>query len=117
LNLDATLGVTCDMALDLAGATLSGGNARRVIEVADPGNLTYTFVLRGGSIVDGNTPGESGAGSTSRPVSLAGGDDPAVRHTFFSDNHAIGRTGRRRWSDLCGGSRRTGCGGIQFRWQ
>ncbi|HEY6986126.1 MAG TPA: hypothetical protein VH375_08590, partial [Rhodanobacteraceae bacterium] len=38
--LDATLEVTRDAILDLGGATLSGGNARRVIEVGNPSNLT-----------------------------------------------------------------------------
>ncbi|HEY0231615.1 MAG TPA: choice-of-anchor Q domain-containing protein [Dokdonella sp.] len=89
LNIDATLGIARDTALDLGGATLSGGNARRVIEVTNPNNLTYTFSLRGGAIIDGSTPGESGAGLY-KPT---GGPWQAVTIRIFdvrfSGNHAI----------------------------
>ena len=89
LNLDATLDIKRDAALDLAGATLSGGSARRVIEVTNPNNLTYTFSLRGGAVVDGSTPDESGAGLY-KPT---GGPWQAVTiqlfDMHFANNHAI----------------------------
>ena len=59
---DATLAVTRDAILDLGGATLSGGHARRVIEVSNPSNATYTFVLQHGGVSAGSTPSGSGAG-------------------------------------------------------
>lgn len=62
LALDATLRVTRATMLDLGGATLSGGNARRVIEVQNPSSQTYAFVLLHGAIADGSTPSASGAG-------------------------------------------------------
>ena len=60
LVLSATLEVTRATHLDLGGARLSGGGARRVIEVRNPSNLTYEFVLRNGALVQGSTPGGSG---------------------------------------------------------
>ena len=62
IAVDATLVVTRDAILDLGGATLSGSHTRRVVEVRNPSNLTYTFVLQHGAIVAGSTPAESGAG-------------------------------------------------------
>jgi len=89
LAVDATLSVTRDASLDLAGATLSGGNARRVVEVSNPNNLTYTFTLSGGAVVDGSTPAGSGAGL----FKATGGPWQAVTIRLFdmrfSDNHAI----------------------------
>ncbi|HEV7490972.1 MAG TPA: hypothetical protein VGO25_09210, partial [Rhodanobacteraceae bacterium] len=89
IMIDATLAVTRDAILDLGGATLSGGGARRVIEVSNPANLTYTFVLEHGSIVAGSTPSASGAAI----FKATGGPWQVVTvHVFdvdFSDNHAI----------------------------
>ena len=89
IALSATLQVTRDAILDLGGASLSGGGARRVIEVSNPSNLTYTFALLHGAIVGGSTPGESGAGL----FKATGGPWQAVTIRIFdvdfSDNHAI----------------------------
>lgn len=89
LSVDSTLAITRAANLDLGGATLSGGNARRVIEVTNPSNLTYTFVLQNGAVVDGSTPGESGAGLF-KPT---GGPWQAVTlevfNVLFANNHAI----------------------------
>jgi hypothetical protein len=86
---DATLAVTRDAILDLGGATLSGGHARRVIEVSNPSNATYTFVLQHGAITAGSTPSGSGAGL----FKATGGPWQAVTirvfGVAFSDNHAI----------------------------
>ena len=84
-----TLQVTRDAILDLGGATLDGGNARRVIEVGNPANLVYTFVLQHGAITGGSTPAGSGAGI----YKATGGPWQAVTLRIFgvdfSDNHAI----------------------------
>ena len=87
--LDATLEVTRDAILDLGGATLSGGGARRVVEVSNPSNLTYTFVLQHGAITAGSTPSASGAGlykATGGPWQVV---TIRVFDVDFSDNHAI----------------------------
>jgi len=86
---DATLQVTRETHLDLGGATLSGGDARRVIEVRNPSNLTYAFVLANGTITRGRTPAASGAGL----YKATGGPWQAVTIRIFDvdfvDNHAI----------------------------
>ena len=61
LNVASTLDVTRGTTLDLNGATLSGQNSRRVMEVRNPQNLTYTFNLSNGVVRDGQSTG-SGAG-------------------------------------------------------
>lgn len=87
--LDATLLVTRETILDLGGATLSGGDARRVIEVRNPSNLTYAFTLENGGIAHGSTPGQSGAGL----YKATGGPWQAVTIRAFDvdfiDNQAI----------------------------
>jgi len=89
LVVNPTLTVKRASVLDLAGASLSGGDARRVIEVQNPSNLTYTFALRNGSIVHGSTPTGSGAGL----FKATGGPWQAVTIQLFdmgfNDNHAI----------------------------
>lgn len=89
LVLDATLTIARDAVLDLGGATLSGGGVRRVIEVQNPANLTYTFTLQNGSVVDGSTPTQSGAGL----FKPSGGPWQAVTiqmfNVHFANNHAI----------------------------
>ncbi|MGA9332803.1 MAG: choice-of-anchor Q domain-containing protein [Rudaea sp.] len=89
LTVDATLIVNRDVIVDLGGATLSGGATRRVIEVTNPGNLTYTFVLENGAVINGSTPAASGAGL----YKATGGPWQAVTIQFFnvhfSGNHAI----------------------------
>lgn len=86
---DATLAVTRDAILDLGGATLDGANARRVIEVSNPSNATYTFVLQHGAITGGSTPSGSGAAL----YKATGGPWQAVTirifQVDFSGNHAI----------------------------
>jgi hypothetical protein len=86
---DATLAVTRDTLLDLGGATLDGGHARRVIEVSNPSNATYTFVLQHGAVAGGSTPSASGAGL----YKATGGPWQAVTirifNVDFSGNHAI----------------------------
>ncbi len=86
---DATLEVTRDAVLDLGGATISGGHARRVIEVGNPSNATYTFVLQHGGVAAGSTPSGSGAGL----FKATGGPWQAVTIDIFGvaffDNHAI----------------------------
>jgi len=87
--LGATLEVTRESLLDLGGATLSGGGARRVIEVANPSNAAYTFGLQHGAVTGGSTPSGSGAGL----FKATGGPWQAVTIRIFdvdfSDNHAI----------------------------
>jgi hypothetical protein len=89
LVVNPTLTVSRASVLDLGGASLSGGDARRVIEVQNPSNLTYTFALRNGSIVHGSTPGGSGAGL----YKATGGPWQAVTIQLFdrafSNNHAV----------------------------
>jgi len=89
IALTATLQVTRDAMLDLGGASLSGGGARRVIEVSNPSNLTYAFTLQHGAIIGGSTPNESGAGL----FKATGGPWQAVTIRLFDvdfrDNHAI----------------------------
>ena len=89
LALSTTLLVTHATQLDLGGASLSGSGARRVIEVQNPSNLTYTFSLRNGAVIDGSTPTGNGAGlfkNTGGPwqavtIQIAG--------VHFTNNHAI----------------------------
>lgn len=57
--------------LDANGATLSGANAHRVLHIANPNNLTYTFVLLNATISNGKTSTESGAGLWKPSVSEA----------------------------------------------
>jgi hypothetical protein len=89
LVVNPTLTVKRASVLDLAGASLSGGDARRVIDVQNPSNLTYTFALRNGSIVHGSTPTGSGAGL----FKATGGPWQAVTiqlfDLHFANNHAI----------------------------
>jgi hypothetical protein len=89
LVVNPTLTVKRASVLDLAGASLSGGDARRVIEVQNPSNLTYTFALRNGSIIHGSTPTGSGAGL----FKATGGPWQAVTVQLFDmgfgNNHAI----------------------------
>jgi len=89
LVVNPTLTVKRASVLDLGGASLSGGDARRVIEVQNPSNLTYTFALRNGAIVHGSTPGGSGAGL----YKATGGPWQAVTiqlfDMVFSNNHAV----------------------------
>ncbi|WP_395681185.1 choice-of-anchor Q domain-containing protein [Dokdonella sp.] len=89
LVVNPTLTVTRASVLDLAGGTLSGGNARRVIEVQNPSNLSYTFAMKNGSVTSGSTPSGSGAGL----FKATGGPWQAVTiqlfDLHFSNNHAI----------------------------
>jgi len=86
---DATLAVTRDAVLDLGGATLDGANVRRIIEVGNPGNATYAFVLQHGGMTGGSTPSGSGAAL----YKATGGPWQAVTIRIFGvdfgGNHAI----------------------------
>lgn len=63
LVVTAELRITRETVLDANGATLSGGNARRVLRVGNPNNIaSYTFSLLNATITGGSTPGASGAG-------------------------------------------------------
>lgn len=63
LVVTSELRITRETVLDANGATLSGGNARRVLRVGNPDNLSsYTFSLLNATIAGGSTPGASGAG-------------------------------------------------------
>jgi len=89
LVVSSELRVTRATVLDAGGATLSGGNARRVLRVDNPSNLTYTFDLLNATIANGSTPSGSGAGLW-KPT---GGPWQAVSirifHSRFVNNHAI----------------------------
>ena len=89
LNLANELRVTRATVLDAGGATLSGGNARRVFRVDNPSNTTYTFDLLNTTIAHGSTPSGSGAGLW-KP---SGGPWQAVTirvfHSRFTGNRAI----------------------------
>lgn len=89
LVVSSELRVTRATVLDAGGATLSGGNARRVLRVDNPANATYTFDLLNATIADGATPTGSGAGLW-KPT---GGPWQAVTirifHSRFTGNHAI----------------------------
>ena len=89
LVVSSELRVTRATVLDAGGATLSGGNARRVLRVDNPGNATYTFDLVNATIANGATPTGSGAGLW-KPT---GGPWQAVTirvfHSRFINNRAI----------------------------
>lgn len=89
LTLSAELRITRATQLDAGGATLSGGNARRVIRIDNPNNQTYAFDLLNATIANGSTPTGSGAGLW-KPT---GGPWQAVTirifHSNFASNHAI----------------------------
>lgn len=89
LVVGSELRVTRATVLDAGGATLSGGNARRVLRVDNPSNATYTFDLLNATIANGSTPTGSGAGLW-KPT---GGPWQAVTirvfHSRFSNNRAI----------------------------
>ena len=61
LAVTSELRVTRATVLDAGGATLSGGQARRVFRVDNPANATYTFDLLNATVANGSTPGGSGA--------------------------------------------------------
>ena len=89
LVVSSELRVTRATVLDAGGATLSGGNARRVLRVDNPANATYTFDLVNATIANGATPTGSGAGLW-KPT---GGPWQAVTirvfHSRFTANRAI----------------------------
>ncbi|MEZ5462978.1 choice-of-anchor Q domain-containing protein [Dokdonella sp.] len=89
MTVTAELRVTRASSLDAAGATISGGNQRRVLRVDNPSNQVYTFDLLNATIANGSTPGGSGAGLW-KPT---GGPWQAVTirifNSRFTDNHAI----------------------------
>ncbi len=58
--LDATLQITRAARLDGNGATLSGANARRVIEIRNPALATYDILLKNLTLRDGDARGAAG---------------------------------------------------------
>ncbi|MBL0222660.1 MAG: hypothetical protein IPQ17_07980 [Xanthomonadales bacterium] len=89
LSVTSELRITRATILDAGGATLSGANARRVLRIDNPDNLTYTFNLLNATIANGSTPSGSGAGLW-KP---SGGPWQAVTIRIFNarfvDNTAI----------------------------
>ncbi|MGE4072571.1 MAG: choice-of-anchor Q domain-containing protein [Lysobacterales bacterium] len=60
LVLDATLQITRAVQIDGGGATLSGGNARRVIEISNPQLSSYDILLKNLILRDGDARSASG---------------------------------------------------------
>ncbi|MCB1611365.1 MAG: hypothetical protein KDI60_06345, partial [Xanthomonadales bacterium] len=60
LVLDATLQITRAVQIDGGGATLSGGNARRVIEISNPQLANYDILLKNLILRDGDARTASG---------------------------------------------------------
>ncbi|MEO7935650.1 MAG: choice-of-anchor Q domain-containing protein [Dokdonella sp.] len=89
LVVSSELHVSRGTTLDAGGATLSGGNMRRVARIDNPSNLTFTFNLLNATIANGSTPTGSGAGLW-KPT---GGPWQAVSirifNSRFSNNHAV----------------------------
>ena len=89
LVVSSELRVTRATVLDAGGATLSGGNARRVLRVDNPANATFTFDLLNATVANGAIPTGSGAGLW-KPT---GGPWQAVTirvfHSRFTGNRAI----------------------------
>jgi hypothetical protein len=71
LTLDQELLINRAVILDANGATLSGGNAHRVLHISNPNNLTYTFSLLNATIANAVTSTQSGAGLWKPSVSEA----------------------------------------------
>ena len=62
LALTQELTISRGVALDVNGATLSGGGSHRVLHLTNPNNLAYAFYLFNATIANGATPTQSGAG-------------------------------------------------------
>jgi hypothetical protein len=60
LVLDATLDITRAVTLDGAGASLSGGSARRVMEVRNPQLASFDLTLLNLRLIDGDARGAAG---------------------------------------------------------
>lgn len=89
LVIDAELMVTRETVLDVNGATLSGGGARRVFHVGNPDNLSYTFSLLNATITGGSTPSGSGAGLWKPSIGPWQVVGIRIFDSTFVDNHAI----------------------------
>ena len=91
--------------LDANGATLSGGNTHRVLQVSNPNNLTYTFNLLNATVSAGNS---RNAGTTVSDKSGAGlwkptgGPWQAVTIRIFN-SHFTGNTAIQSAQDDGGG--------------
>lgn len=89
LTVASELHITRATRLDVGGATLSGGNARRIFRVDNPNNQIYAFELINATVANGSTPSGSGAGLW-KP---SGGPWQAVAirifNSRFTGNHAI----------------------------
>lgn len=98
LNLTATLDITRPVRIDGGGATLSGQNTRRVVEIRNPGNRTdYEIVLLNLTLANGNArdlAGDEFARSGGAILNDHGGEPwRAIRlrgfNVRFIDNRAI----------------------------
>lgn len=90
INLTSTLTVTRETTLDGGGlVTLSGQGQHRIINLSNPNNSQYTFTIQNMSLVNGSTPGGSGA-AINRTIN---GPWQAVNlhviNVQFDNNHAI----------------------------
>ena len=94
VGLTQELVITRTTTLDANGATLSGGNTHRVMQVTNPDNLTYTFNLLNATVTGGNS---KSAGTTTSDKSGAGlwkpdgGPSQAVTIRVFN-SHFTGNT-------------------------
>ena len=89
LVVNPELMITRETVLDVNGATLSGGGARRVLHVTNPNNLTYSFTLMNATITGGSTPSASGAGLWKPSVGPWQVIAIRIFDSTFIDNHAI----------------------------
>jgi hypothetical protein len=89
LVVNSELMITRETVLDVNGATLSGGGARRVLHVTNPNDLTYTFTLLNATITGGSTPAGSGAGLWKPSVGPWQVVSIRIFDSTFVGNHAI----------------------------
>jgi hypothetical protein len=97
IALTQELAISKATTLDANGATLSGGNAHRVLHVSNPSNLTYTFNLLNATVSGGNSRNagsmvteKSGAGLWKSSVNEAW-QVVTIRifHSYFTSNTAV----------------------------
>ncbi|MDR3389150.1 MAG: choice-of-anchor Q domain-containing protein [Rudaea sp.] len=106
IALTQELVVSVSTTLDAGGATLSGGNAHRVLHVSNPNNLTYTFNLLNATISGGNS---RNAGTTVTDQSGAGLWKPSVNEAWQAvtirifNSHFAGNTAVQSAQDDGGG--------------
>jgi hypothetical protein len=89
IALTQELVVTQATTLDANGATLSGGNTHRVLEIDNPDNLTYTFNLLNATVTAGNSRNAGSAVSDKSGAGLwkpTGGPWQAVTIRIFNSH-------------------------------